>query len=103
MGKVSPLLGTPGCFPPPMLCGNTNGKPAPATTGFGARDARITHFICFTMVLFPDSPAPAEKRERGTNSEVLPEARDPHPTGTPSPGREGSGHLSHQRIASSIN
>lgn len=36
------------------------------------------------------------------SSEVPPEARDPHPTGTTSPGQEGSGHLSHQRRAPSI-
>lgn len=71
-GKVSPLWGTPECCSPPTLCGNTNGELSLSATGFGAcgrglnsvshsDSAGTTHFICLTMVLFPDSPAPAEK------------------------------------------
>jgi len=77
-----------------LLPTNTGGELSPAATGFGTRgrglrgvshsdSAGTTHFICLTMVLFPDSPAPVEKREGATSSEVLPKAEDPPPSGTP--------------------
>lgn len=33
--------------------------------GGKAKQLAVTHFICFTMVLFPDSPAPAERTKTG--------------------------------------
>lgn len=33
--------------------------------GGKAKQWAVTHFICFTMVLFPDSPAPAERTKTG--------------------------------------
>lgn len=40
---------------------------SPWGAGRDGAGLRTTHFICLTMVLFPDSPAPAEEGDRHTD------------------------------------